>query len=284
MEGCLRAVLDRHPASVLQAYLDGDLVKPPNGTYGSARELSTSWTHVEASLDVALEPYADLRMRLGQEATRQLRAAEGGECESALLAALALAERLDKHLTEASRTSACRRLKELREDAHRSERRATLGIDTDVIPYPREFVCPITLSRMIDPVVASDGHSYERAAILSVLESGSGRSPLTREELRASVVIPNHALRRRIREYDEELVHVAEAAAEHSRGLSSGPSPHDTPASGGTVTGDGEMATICAPTRASRKRARAASSAHDGGPEASPRSIALTLRGARAAK
>ena len=30
---------------------------------------------------------------------------------------------------------------------------------------PPELLCPITLSMMGDPVVANDGHSYERAAI-----------------------------------------------------------------------------------------------------------------------
>lgn len=28
-----------------------------------------------------------------------------------------------------------------------------------------QFICPITLGIMVDPVIASDGHSYERSAI-----------------------------------------------------------------------------------------------------------------------
>ena len=57
---------------------------------------------------------------------------------------------------------------------------------------------------MADPVVASDGHSYERAAIQDVLGSANKKSPLTREVLTRTLV-PNRALRRRIEEHETEL-------------------------------------------------------------------------------
>ena len=47
---------------------------------------------------------------------------------------------------------------------------------------------------MRDPVVVSDGHSYERVAILAWL-AGGGASPLTGEALLPGVVRPNRALR-----------------------------------------------------------------------------------------
>ena len=31
--------------------------------------------------------------------------------------------------------------------------------------FPNEWLCPITLSIMRNPVIASDGHSYEKSAI-----------------------------------------------------------------------------------------------------------------------
>ena len=53
---------------------------------------------------------------------------------------------------------------------------------------PAEFVCPITQETMVDPVVASDGNSYERRAIQEVLDMAVQKgktmiplSPLTRE-------------------------------------------------------------------------------------------------------
>ena len=77
---------------------------------------------------------------------------------------------------------------------------------------PDALVCPLTLELMSDPVVASDGHSYERKAIEAVLLQGSPTSPLTREDLTASVV-PNHALRKRIEEHAKGLDELAEQLA-----------------------------------------------------------------------
>lgn len=86
-------------------------------------------------------------------------------------------------------------------------RREALGVGS--VPYPNEFVCPITYERMQCPCVASDGHTYERTAIETVIR-GSCVSPLTREPLLPHV-FPNTALRNRIRAYHDELLHVAEA-------------------------------------------------------------------------
>ena len=87
------------------------------------------------------------------------------------------------------------------------------------IDHPDEHVCPITLQVMKDPVVASDGHSYERRAIRRVLNTPNKRSPLTREVLREEVV-PNHALRRRIEDHENDMdriVAIAEAKCQETR-------------------------------------------------------------------
>ena len=62
---------------------------------------------------------------------------------------------------------------------------------------PSEYMCPITLSMMADPVVANDGHSYERAAIAHWLATHN-TSPQTREPMVSRELVPNHALRARI--------------------------------------------------------------------------------------
>lgn len=77
---------------------------------------------------------------------------------------------------------------------------------------PDALVCPLTLELMSDPVVASDGHSYERKAIEAVLLRESPTSPLTREDLLPSLV-PNHALRKRIEEHAKGLDELAEQLA-----------------------------------------------------------------------
>ncbi|KAJ9458796.1 U-box domain-containing protein 15 [Diplonema papillatum] len=54
--------------------------------------------------------------------------------------------------------------------------------------------CPITLRPFIDPVMAEDGHSYERSAIQSWFDAGHKTSPLTREQI-STTLLPNRTLR-----------------------------------------------------------------------------------------
>ena len=94
--------------------------------------------------------------------------------------------------------------------AAQQARRVSLGVGH--LQMPDDYVCPITQDVMVDPVVASDGHSYERTAIEAVLSRGNGLSPLTRETLTPGVLIPNHNLKKRIREHDDEVLQIAESA------------------------------------------------------------------------
>ena len=61
-----------------------------------------------------------------------------------------------------------------------------------------------------DPVVASDGFSYERSAILPVINGGNRVSPLTREQLRPNVLVPNLNLKKRILEFDGNVLDAAD--------------------------------------------------------------------------
>ena len=67
---------------------------------------------------------------------------------------------------------------------------------------PADFICPITAEAMRDPVMAGDGHAYERIAIERWLAIRS-TSPLTGKALENTGVFPNHMLRRQIREWQE---------------------------------------------------------------------------------
>ena len=59
------------------------------------------------------------------------------------------------------------------------------------------FVCPLTNEIMQDPVVAADGYSYEKIAIIEWLQH-SNLSPMTSDVLIPKVLIPNIALRQAI--------------------------------------------------------------------------------------
>ena len=66
---------------------------------------------------------------------------------------------------------------------------------------PDDFVCPITTEVMSDPVMAADGHAYERSAIERWLATKS-TSPMTGGALEHSILVPNHMLRRQIRDWE----------------------------------------------------------------------------------
>ena len=64
---------------------------------------------------------------------------------------------------------------------------------------PDELLCPITHKVMVDPVIAMDGHTYEKAAIERVFEDTPvdeyPRSPVTGGLLSSRSLIPNVAIR-----------------------------------------------------------------------------------------
>lgn len=62
-------------------------------------------------------------------------------------------------------------------------------------PWWDSFECPITHDIMIDPVIAEDGHTYERASIERWYDAHD-TSPLTREDMPYKTLIPNTTLRR----------------------------------------------------------------------------------------
>lgn len=65
---------------------------------------------------------------------------------------------------------------------------------------PGEFICPITRSVMQNPVIASDGHSYESYAIKRWLQTKS-TSPMTGAVLAHKILTVNRALRGLIRDW-----------------------------------------------------------------------------------
>ncbi len=69
--------------------------------------------------------------------------------------------------------------------------------------FAKSMYCPLLESVLIDPVVATDGFSYERCAIERWLQKKS-TSPVTGKRL-GSRLLANHALRAAIDELDEKF-------------------------------------------------------------------------------
>eukprot|EP00588_Corethron_pennatum_P027233 CAMPEP_0194334070 /NCGR_PEP_ID=MMETSP0171-20130528/64897_1 /TAXON_ID=218684 /ORGANISM="Corethron pennatum, Strain L29A3" /LENGTH=588 /DNA_ID=CAMNT_0039096577 /DNA_START=57 /DNA_END=1823 /DNA_ORIENTATION=+ len=101
------------------------------------------------------------------------------------------------------------RIRELNKEAEDRRQLAEAGLSA--LSYPDDFCCPITKCRFEDPVVASDGHTYERSAIAATMQEGNGLSPLTRARLEPSL-FPNQALLRRMRSYQAETLQIGRLA------------------------------------------------------------------------
>ena len=74
----------------------------------------------------------------------------------------------------------------------------------DCLEPPRDFICPISMDIMADPVMCADGHSYEREHIerwFAQPGAASLNSPKTGAQLAHRSLLPNHALRGSIEEW-----------------------------------------------------------------------------------
>ncbi|RDX61251.1 U-box domain-containing protein 15, partial [Mucuna pruriens] len=68
---------------------------------------------------------------------------------------------------------------------------------------PHEFLCPITLEIMTDPVIITSGQTYERESIEKWFQSNHNTCPKTRQPLAHLSVAPNCALKSLIEEWCE---------------------------------------------------------------------------------
>ncbi|CAM8897068.1 unnamed protein product [Rhodiola kirilowii] len=76
--------------------------------------------------------------------------------------------------------------------------------DEDHCQAPPYFICPIFQEVMQDPHVAADGFTYEAEAIRGWLDSGHNTSPMTNVTLAHNNLVPNHALRSAIQEWQQQ--------------------------------------------------------------------------------
>ena len=81
----------------------------------------------------------------------------------------------------------------------------TLRTKMSIAPeYPNIFLCPITCDIMLDPVSATDGHTYERSAIQRWFDDGKLSSPITNVGMPSTDLVPNHAMKSQISSWREQ--------------------------------------------------------------------------------
>ncbi|RYR34900.1 hypothetical protein Ahy_A10g049959 isoform B [Arachis hypogaea] len=64
-----------------------------------------------------------------------------------------------------------------------------------------EFLCPISLELMRDPVIVSSGHSYDRVSIARWINSGHHTCPKSGQRLIHTALVPNYALKSLIQQW-----------------------------------------------------------------------------------
>ena len=104
----------------------------------------------------------------------------------------------------------------------------------EVLELNKNYVCPISQSMMRVPVVAADGHSYEKKAIEQWLAGGKTTSPLTGMKLTHTLLTPNHNLRSEIQDALDVAMAAETAATDAAGGSGSG-------GGGGDGGGDGAV-------------------------------------------
>jgi hypothetical protein len=63
------------------------------------------------------------------------------------------------------------------------------------------LTCPITLELFVDPVLADDGHTYERSAIIEWIKYHNGTSPMTRQSIKIKELKTNRIIKQLADQY-----------------------------------------------------------------------------------
>ena len=90
------------------------------------------------------------------------------------------------------------KLQDLKNKMKKSRKEIT-KIKLELSQFPHEFYCPITKELMKDPVIFTDGHTYEREAIMNWLKDND-TSPMTNLPTNLRILISNISLRKLIQE------------------------------------------------------------------------------------
>ncbi|KAJ6431731.1 hypothetical protein OIU84_019085 [Salix udensis] len=86
----------------------------------------------------------------------------------------------------------------------------------DTLKIPDDFLCPISLELMRDPVIVATGQTYERSYMQRWIDTGNSTCPKTQQKLQHFTLTPNYVLRSLITQW------CAEHKVEQPPGLANG--------------------------------------------------------------
>ena len=78
-------------------------------------------------------------------------------------------------------------------------------ISNSNLQLPEDLLCPILQEVMTDPVVAADGHTYQRESITEWINRGNRRSPLNGNQLAHTIIIDNILVKKLIIQFQSKL-------------------------------------------------------------------------------
>jgi len=111
-------------------------------------------------------------------------------------------ERLEAEAAIALEVAAKEKVEEAAKVAAALEAAKGVAAAADADEPPDDYLCPITHELMNDPVMAADGHTYERTAIGRWLKTNT-TSPKSGDELESKALLPNYMARSLIREWQD---------------------------------------------------------------------------------
>lgn len=93
----------------------------------------------------------------------------------------------------------------IEEEVKSQEREVSTSEDgAATVNPPVEFLCPITLDLMRDPVIVATGQTYDRGSIMRWIQAGHSTCPKTGQKFVHKDLIPNYALRSLISQWCED--------------------------------------------------------------------------------
>ncbi|XP_020586123.1 U-box domain-containing protein 10-like [Phalaenopsis equestris] len=110
-----------------------------------------------------------------------------------------------KLMDRRKRTSHADLFKDVKTGIRSNNSESSAGDDKqrDSLEIPEDFLCPISLELMRNPVIVSTGQTYERSSIQRWIDCGHSTCPKTRQKLQNHTLTPNYVLRSLIMQWCE---------------------------------------------------------------------------------
>ncbi|KAE8710274.1 U-box domain-containing protein 11 [Hibiscus syriacus] len=197
--------------------LERSLAKIPFDQFQISEEVQEQISLVRAQLRRATERYGSLNSRKVLNAISQPLEKESGDANHEISAKTdnipekrgAVRRAADEETKVLERVNGSSTPSEVclsnETDSKVQENPATKGTDQtkkpDALVIPVDYLCPISLELMRDPVIVATGQTYERSYIQRWIDCGNVTCPKTQQKLENLTLTPNYVLRSLINQW-----------------------------------------------------------------------------------